>query len=70
MYLPDPIERMEASAEAWADEHVKGNMFKCGCGKMCKIMDANTASPNPYSPLVCPACMDELIEQWKKEKRT
>ena len=34
MHIPDPIERMEASAEQWADDYIKGNMFKCSCGRM------------------------------------
>ena len=68
MYIPDPIERVEASAERWAEDHVDGKNFLCGCGEWCPIMDGNTASANPYDVLVCPKCMDDLIEQWKKEK--
>ncbi len=68
MNLPDPIERMEASAEIWADEYIDGNKFLCGCGEWCLTMDGNTASANPYDVLVCPKCMADLIEQWKKDK--
>jgi len=59
MYLPDPIERMEASAERWADEHIKGNMFKCSCGKMCKLNNGQTISSNPYASPVCDDCFEE-----------
>ena len=66
MYIPDPIERMEASAERWAEENIDGDKFLCGCGQWCPIGDGNTASSNPYDVLVCPKCMHELIEQWRK----
>ena len=59
MRLPDPIERMEASAERWADENIKGNMFKCGCGKMCKMDDGETIDPSPYARPVCPDCFED-----------
>lgn len=68
MYLPDPIERLEASAEAWAEEHIINKDFLCSCGELCPLQDGNTVSPNPYSELVCPTCMEELIKQWKKDK--
>ena len=63
MYLPDPIERMEACAEAcaeaWADEYIKGDMFKCGCGKICKLSDGQPTSSNPHAPPVCMDCFEE-----------
>ena len=66
MYLPDPIERMEACAEAWADEYIKGDMFKCGCGKMCKLDDGQPISSSPYAPPVCMACFEEWYDYMEK----
>ena len=69
MYLPDPIERMEASAERWAEENVEGNMFKCSCGKMCKLEDGQTIDSNPYASPVCMDCFEEWYDFiTKKEK--
>ena len=67
MYLPDPIERAEASAERWADEYIKGNMFKCGCGKMCELEDGQTISSNPYAPPVCMDCFEEWHDYMEKK---
>jgi hypothetical protein len=66
MYLPDPIERGEASCERWAEEHMKGNMFKCGCGKWVDINKAETLSPDPYAIPVCPDCFEEWWESNSK----
>ena len=68
MYLPDPIESMEASAERWADDNIKGNMFKCSCGKWCSIMDGETLSPDPYAIPVCPDCFNEWWNSLNKEE--
>jgi hypothetical protein len=72
MYIPDPIEIMEASAERWADENIEGNMFKCGCGKMCKLDEGNPIDSNPYSPPVCPDCFEEWLDlqEKKNDKKT
>jgi len=69
MSIPDPIERMEALAERWADEHVEGDMFKCSCGKMAKLEDAHPIDSNPYSPPVCPDCFEEWYDMEMKRKK-
>jgi len=66
MYIPDPIERAEAVVENWAYDNIKGNQFKCGCGKWCDLQDGETLSPNPYAIPVCPDCAEEHYK--KKEK--
>jgi len=67
MYIPDPIERMETFVERWADDNIKGDMFKCGCGKMCKLNDGQPISSNPYSPPVCPDCFEEWCDWQEKQ---
>ena len=68
MYIPDPIEIMEASAERWADKNIKGDMFKCGCGKMCKLSDGQSIDSNPYAPPVCLNCFEKFMKEQKNEK--
>ena len=68
MYLPDLIERMEASAERWAEEYIKDNLFKCGCGKMCELKDGQPISNNPFAPPVCPDCFEEWYDLEMKDK--
>ena len=62
-YIPDPIEIMEASAERWADKNIKGEMFKCGCGKWVKLNDGQPISENPYAPPVCQDCFEEFLNK-------
>ena len=68
MYIPDPIERLEAFAERWLDENVHGDSFKCGCGEMCELRDGQSIDPNPYAPPVCPDCFREWFELEKRKK--
>ncbi len=63
MYIPDPLEIMEASAERWAEENIKGNMFKCSCGRICKLSKAETLSSNPYAIPVCRDCCEKYYER-------
>jgi len=65
MELPDPIERGEARAEAWYDEHVTDGKFTCGCGRVIPLEDGVTASADPYSALICDACagFDEFLKK-------
>ena len=67
MYIPDPIERMEASAERWADEYIKGSKFLCGCGLWCDLDRAETLIPNPYSIPTCPDCCKKYYEGLERE---
>ena len=68
MYIPDLIERMEASAERWANEYIKGDEFLCGCGKWCKITEGEPLSGNPYAIPVCKDCCKRYYEGLEKGK--
>ena len=61
MNIPDPIEQMENMAESWAFDNVKGNEFKCDCGKWIPLNDGQPIDGNPYSPPVCPDCFDSWM---------
>lgn len=56
MHVPDPIELGEAMMERWADEHVRGMNFQCGCGRWIPLDGGIYNSSNPYSPPVCLEC--------------
>lgn len=60
-YIPDPIERLEVSAERWAEDNMIGDMFKCGCGKMCNINEGQPIDSNPYAIPVCHDCFKNGI---------
>lgn len=65
------IESMENAAEKRFDEmDIDGEHFKCGCGRIEKWCNANTATPNPYSQAICGHCMDEIIEGMKAPRHT
>jgi len=68
VYIPDPIERMEASAERWADDNIKGSKFLCGCGKWCELNNAETLSPNPYALPICRGCAEDHWEKYRSNK--
>lgn len=61
-YIPDPIERGEASAERAYDELEQPNgMFKC---YQCNAIfnpenEGGTLSPDPYAMPVCGACLQK-----------
>jgi len=58
MNIPDPIERMESAAENWAFDNIKGNQFKCDCGKWVPLNDGQPIDSNRYAPPVCPDCFE------------
>lgn len=60
--IPDPIERGEARAERWADEHVQGDKFLCSCGKWCRLDQGAALSVDPYAELFCPSCVEEYYD--------
>ena len=62
MHIPDPIEQMENMAERWADDNIKGNEFKCGCGKWTPLSEAQPSSANPYAQPICGECFDKMNE--------
>jgi hypothetical protein len=58
--VPDPIEIGEASAERHADRFYGEHQFQCaGCFRWFNWDVAVAASPNPYSPAICPECAYE-----------
>lgn len=62
--LPDPIERGETRAEAWAERlNLTATHCDCAnCGERCDVNEMLTMSPDPYAPLVCCGCADKIIE--------
>lgn len=69
MYIPDTIERLEASAERWAENNITGNMFKCSCGKRCRLIDGQPIDSNPYAPPICMGCFEEWYDLEMKRKK-
>ena len=59
------IERWEDLADRKFYEMTKGlpeGKFRCSCGDIEDLSNANTATPNPYSEPICRKCMDKLIK--------
>lgn len=62
IYIPDPIERGEASAERAWDERFDGHLFTCYCGKKFDPdKEGGTVSPNPYAMPVCDDCYEQAF---------
>ena len=61
MIVPDPIERGEASVEAWMADNVRGDIATCNCGREFKLEDGECLSGDPYAIPVCQTCFDEAI---------
>lgn len=55
MYIPDPIERMEAQIERMADEYEEGHCM--ACGKNVGEDNLIPATPSPATPVVCYECL-------------
>jgi len=69
MYIPDPIERAEASAERWAEENVVNYAdFLCSCGNLCPLQEGETLSADPYAIPVCPECAEKYWKEMEKKK--
>lgn len=73
MYIPDPIEIAESSAERQYFEMLQGNgKVKCYCGELFNEDDGEFISPNPYAMPVCLNCAEKFFKlnnknSWKKE---
>ena len=65
--LPDPIERGEASVEDWYWDSRMGDRHVCGCGRLFRLSEGETISPDPYAIPVCPACFEQWLEEVKGE---
>ena len=70
--IPDPVERMEAAAEAAFDRlHVSGTSIKCpDCGEPLDFeAEGGTMSPNPYAMPVCGKCLASFLDNTGYEPR-
>ena len=62
-YIPDPLERGEANAEAWAAQNWKGIEYRCpGCERWCNEDDMHPSTPDPFSLPICGKCVDEYMQ--------
>jgi hypothetical protein len=64
-YIPDPIERGEARAEAAYDEMIQPEgKWKCPCGRIYdpKEEGENYLYPDPYAPPSCGQCAEEYFK--------
>lgn len=67
-YVDDLIERGEKRFEAWAFEAEQSDgRFKCCCGRIFDLKDAETVSPDPYAIPICPTCFAEYLKSIHKE---
>jgi len=64
--MRDIIEMMEDAAESRFVEMTKDvafGYFRCGCGHIEKIENAQPFNNNPYSDPICGFCWDEWEEK-------
>lgn len=62
IYIPDPIERMEAAAERQFDEQMTKDGFRCSCGRVFDPdKEGGTVSPNPWAMPVCGECLEKAF---------
>ena len=69
--MKDFIENMEDAAEREFYEmthDVPKGSFRCFCGKIAKLSDAQPMSVNPYSSPGCPDCFDEMISKLQRDQ--
>jgi len=71
MYIPDPIEQMEARIERNIDNYVEGCCMMCG--KNVGEENLILPTPDPSSPAVCFDCLPprtkEAIERYEAEHK-
>lgn len=59
-YVPDPIERAEASIENWYYDNLQPDgRLKCSCGRLFKLEDGVDSGPSPWAIPMCPTCGEE-----------
>jgi hypothetical protein len=56
MRVPDPIEQGESRMERWAEENMRGDEFRCECGKWFPLDEGVPSSQDPYSQPICGDC--------------
>lgn len=67
--LPDIHERGEAKCESWeAENHIRGNIYRCSCGREFDLSEGTTLSPDPYAIPVCPKCFEEWMQDHKSQE--
>lgn len=68
--MRDFVENLEDAAERNYDEmtaNVPDGYFRCYCGKIAKLSEAQPMSSNPYAMPGCPECFDEMISKLKED---
>lgn len=68
----DITQSYEDAAEATMDRMTEGlpaGKFRCDCGRVSELENAVSASPNPWSPPICPHCAEESMNQTQIVKR-
>lgn len=69
-FIPDPIERGEASAEEGYDSLLQPNgLFKCySCDAVFDTdKEGGTIDPSPWAMPVCGKCLEDAIKGFDKE---
>lgn len=67
-YIPDPIERGEARAEASMakmEEGTPAEHLRCLCGRVAPANQFEPVNADPYAILACPDCCEEM---WARRK--
>ena len=68
--MKDFIENLEEAAEKFFDEmYIPPDHFKCGCGKIEHLDNAQPISNNPYAMPVCNKCFEEWYAELQKKKK-
>lgn len=63
MYIPDPIEILEARCDNWLFDNVVGDVATCSCGQKFNLSDGETLTGDPYAIPVCPECFKRKTGQ-------
>ena len=70
--MKDFIENLEDAAEKHFDkmtEGLKPGYFKCDCGRIDRLENAQPCSPNPYSMPICGQCFEEWYNEIQANKK-
>lgn len=62
--MKDIIENFEDAAEQRFYKMTEGlpeGKFRCDCGNIDDLGNANTVSVNPYSAIICGKCFEEML---------
>ncbi len=67
MYIPDPIELMEANIERHIEAQLEGvpaGHFRCYCGRVCPDDDGAQVDARPDAAIACSKCREEMGLEW------